>query len=217
MMKKSHARCLLLFLLATLGLSACQSSASVNVGRSDLAPTPTPAAALVATPPPAPYAPPDAPTKLVAEVIKSDALLRDGPGEAGIVINKFGTGTLLTVRHPERGGPWYEVTYEAAGQSGWIHGSLIKFRTGATPLYTPTPRLTPSPTPAATPPPASIADDEAEETDEADSVKVWVNTNSGVYHCPGTRWYGNTKEGEYMTQAQAVAEGNRPAYGRKCY
>ncbi len=30
-------------------------------------------------------------------------------------------------------------------------------------------------------------------------VKVWVNTRSGVYHCPGTRWYGNTKQGEYMT------------------
>lgn len=22
------------------------------------------------------------------------------------------------------------------------------------------------------------------------NVKVWVNTNSGVYHCPGTRRYG---------------------------
>lgn len=27
-------------------------------------------------------------------------------------------------------------------------------------------------------------------------VKVWVNTASGVYHCPGTRWYGSTKRGE---------------------
>jgi hypothetical protein len=47
-------------------------------------------------------------------------------------------------------------------------------------------------------------------------VRVWVNTLSGVYHCPGTRWYGNTKQGEYMTQKQALAKGNRPAYGKYC-
>jgi hypothetical protein len=47
-------------------------------------------------------------------------------------------------------------------------------------------------------------------------VKVWVNTRSGVYHCPGTRWYGNTKNGEYMTQKQAQEKGYRPAYGKVC-
>ena len=47
-------------------------------------------------------------------------------------------------------------------------------------------------------------------------VKVWVNTDSGVYHCPGTRWYGKTKQGEYMTQKQAQDKGYRPAYGRVC-
>lgn len=24
------------------------------------------------------------------------------------------------------------------------------------------------------------------------SIKVWVNTDSHVYHCPDTRWYGTT-------------------------
>jgi len=48
------------------------------------------------------------------------------------------------------------------------------------------------------------------------NVKVWVNTNFGVYHCPGTRWYGKTKQGEYMTQAEAQKKGNRPAYGKVC-
>lgn len=47
-------------------------------------------------------------------------------------------------------------------------------------------------------------------------VKVWVNTASGVYHCPGTRWYGATKHGEYMTQAEAQKKGYRPAYGKVC-
>jgi hypothetical protein len=47
-------------------------------------------------------------------------------------------------------------------------------------------------------------------------VKVWVNTNSGVYHCSGTRWYGTTKQGVYMTQAEAQKKGYRPAYGKVC-
>jgi hypothetical protein len=48
------------------------------------------------------------------------------------------------------------------------------------------------------------------------NVTVWVNTDSGVYHCPGTRWYGKTKEGGYMSQKQAQANGYRPAYGSVC-
>jgi hypothetical protein len=51
---------------------------------------------------------------------------------------------------------------------------------------------------------------------DAQSTKVWVNTSSGVYHCPGTRWYGATKHGEYMTEKQAQEAGNRPAYGNTC-
>ena len=47
-------------------------------------------------------------------------------------------------------------------------------------------------------------------------VKVWVNTNSGVYHCPSTRWYGNTKVGMFMTQKEAQLKGYRPAYGSVC-
>jgi len=56
----------------------------------------------------------------------------------------------------------------------------------------------------------------AAESQGNPNVKVWVNTNSGVYHCPGTRWYGNTKTGEYMTQKQAQEKGYRPAYGKVC-
>ena len=48
------------------------------------------------------------------------------------------------------------------------------------------------------------------------NVTVWVNTNSGVYHCPGTRWYGKTKEGRYMAQRAAQRAGYRPAYGSVC-
>ena len=48
------------------------------------------------------------------------------------------------------------------------------------------------------------------------NARVWVNTKSGVYHCGGTRWYGNTVQGEYMSQKQAQDKGYRPAYGSVC-
>ena len=47
-------------------------------------------------------------------------------------------------------------------------------------------------------------------------VRVWVNTNSGVYHCPGTRWYGATRNGTFMTEAEAQQRAYRPAYGTVC-
>ena len=40
---------------------------------------------------------------------------------------------------------------------------------------------------------------------------VWVNTDSGIYHKPGTRWYGRTKEGKYMTEGDVQKAGYRAA------
>ncbi|WP_429948240.1 signal protein [Comamonas sediminis] len=45
--------------------------------------------------------------------------------------------------------------------------------------------------------------------------KVWANTNSKIYHCQGDRHYGTTKQGEYMTLADAKAKGIQPAKGSK--
>jgi len=47
-------------------------------------------------------------------------------------------------------------------------------------------------------------------------VKVWVNTETGIYHCPGTRWYGKTEHGKYMGECKARRKGYRPAYYRPC-
>jgi hypothetical protein len=45
---------------------------------------------------------------------------------------------------------------------------------------------------------------------------VWVNSASKVYHCPSDRWYGKTKSGEYMTEADAKAKGNRADHNKPC-
>jgi hypothetical protein len=40
---------------------------------------------------------------------------------------------------------------------------------------------------------------------------VWVNTDSHVYHREGSHFYGTTKKGKYMTEAEAIKEGNKAA------
>ena len=42
------------------------------------------------------------------------------------------------------------------------------------------------------------------------SGKVWVNTESRVYHKSG-RWYGKTKTGKFMTESEAKAAGYKAA------
>lgn len=46
--------------------------------------------------------------------------------------------------------------------------------------------------------------------------KVWVNSASKTYHCQGSKWYGTTKHGEYLTEAQAQAQGFHADHGRAC-
>ncbi|MFL6505935.1 MAG: signal protein [Candidatus Udaeobacter sp.] len=41
--------------------------------------------------------------------------------------------------------------------------------------------------------------------------KVWVNSETHVYHKEGSPFYGTTKQGKYMTEADAIKQGNKAA------
>ena len=40
---------------------------------------------------------------------------------------------------------------------------------------------------------------------------VWLNTHGKVYHFEGSRWYGTTQHGKYLSEAEAMALGGRAA------
>ncbi len=75
-----------------------------------------------------------------------------------------------------------------------------------------------SPAPGATAPgsssaPASDSAPAAKQqtTPPVGSGMVWVNTDSGIYHKPGSRWYGKTKQGKYLSEADALKAGYKAA------
>jgi hypothetical protein len=92
----------------------------------------------------------------------------------------------------------------------------------------PAPAAAPAPkavaaAPAAAPAPAPVAAAKTMPTPAAAAAPgggpgmVWVNSASKVYHCPTDRYYGKTKAGAYMTESAALAAGDKPDAGKKCF
>jgi hypothetical protein len=84
---------------------------------------------------------------------------------------------------------------------------------------TPAPAVTPKSAPATSPSPTPVSKPSSSAKTPAPgggAGLVWVNTDSNVYHCYGTQYYGTTKAGKYMSEADAKASGARPDHGKPC-
>ena len=64
--------------------------------------------------------------------------------------------------------------------------------------------------------PVMAQDKQQQQSRGVPTIRVWVDTLYGFYHCPNTKLYGKTKQGVYMTQKQAQDRGYRPVYGTFC-
>jgi Protein of unknown function (DUF3761) len=105
------------------------------------------------------------------------------------------------------------------GVKTWFAASASP--SAATAASTPTPQPPAAPAPAPTPSaPATKAMTKSASTGTAapggGPGMVWLNTSTNVYHCYGTRYYGTTKAGKYLTEAQAKAAGAHADANKPC-
>lgn len=73
----------------------------------------------------------------------------------------------------------------------------------------------PASAPAATSAPSKPAPASSASQGSPGPGMVWVNLDSGVYHYPGTRYYGKTKTGKYLSEADAIKAGYHAAKDEK--
>ncbi|HMF53325.1 MAG TPA: DUF3761 domain-containing protein, partial [Edaphobacter sp.] len=45
---------------------------------------------------------------------------------------------------------------------------------------------------------------------------VWLNTESNVYHCSGSQYYGKTKQGSYLSESDAKAKRAHADHNHPC-
>src|SRR5215471_12583842 len=94
-----------------------------------------------------------------------------------------------------------------------------KHRKKAAPQQTGASAPSPAASPAASPAPKktskAVPTPQATQAPGGGKGLVWVNTETHVYHKEGSRWYGRTKHGKYMSEADAIKEGDKAAKNEK--
>jgi hypothetical protein len=106
------------------------------------------------------------------------------------------------------------------GVKEWYAAPATSGKSAAGSSATPTPATTAAPASAAAPA-QTAPTSKSHGTPNAQAPgggpgQVWLNTSTNVYHCPGTKYYGTTKAGAYMSEAEAKAKGGRPDHGKAC-
>ena len=119
----------------------------------------------------------------------------------------FAAGLIFPIGavHSQTTNPVTAVCKDGTAFSGATRSGACRGHGGVQSWGSAAATTTAAPSPPAKAPPAAGA-----------PGQVWVNTATKVYHCPGDRWFGKTKQGAYMSEAQAKAEGDRPDHGKAC-
>jgi hypothetical protein len=97
------------------------------------------------------------------------------------------------------------VSPAAASPSPGKHSWLKTKKAAATVAASPAAGATATPTPSTK---GAKAEPTGTPAPGGGAGMVWVNTTSHVYHKEGSKWYGRTKHGKYISEQDAIKEGD---------